>query len=420
MNRAAPDWPELWRVFGRIGLLSFGGPAAQIAVMHRILVDEQDWLDEPDFLRALSFCMLLPGPEATQLATYAGWRLKGVPGGILAGLLFVVPGAAVILALAASYVHWGQVPLVAAMFYGIKASVVVIVIEALLRVARRALRGGTQRLVAAASFAGLFLLNLPFPLIILLAAFVGAMALGTATAPPPAEERKAGPGHLAATVAIGGLLWAAPLVLAWAAGQRFLLDTGLFFSKLAMVTFGGAYAVLAYMTQTVVQSFGWLSTAQMMDALGLAETTPGPLILVTEFVGFVAGHGRGGWTMAVLGALMTLWVTFVPCFLWIFAFAPYIQRISRRPRLQGALSGISAAVVGVIGSLALWFALHVLFAHVGSLSLGRLAFPWPSGPDPKSLAIMAIAGWMLLIRHMNLFSVLGLSAAAGALLAQIG
>lgn len=294
--RPGQSWADLWRIFGRIGLLSFGGPAAQIALMHRVLVDEEKWLDEDEYLLALSFCMLLPGPEAMQLATYAGWRLRGVAGGLLAGLLFVIPGAVVILGLAAAYAAWGQVPLVTALFYGVKASVVVIVVEALLRVGRRALKGTAHRLLALAAFTGIFLLNLPFPLIVLLAAFVGAVALSP---PAPSSDETAGPaagsGHILPAIAIGGGLWAAPLLGAWMAGQAFLLETGLFFSKLAIVTFGGAYAVLAYMTQEVVQSFGWLTTEQMMDALGLAETTPGPLILVTEFVGFVAGHGQAGW-----------------------------------------------------------------------------------------------------------------------------
>ena len=416
MSDSPPSWSQMWRVFGQIGLLSFGGPAAQIGLMHRELVDRRAWLNEADYLRALSFCMLLPGPEAMQLATYAGWRLRGVRGGLLAGLLFVLPGAALILTLAAAYVRWGQLPLVAALFIGVKAAVVVIVIEALLRVARRALKGRIQWAIAGLALAGIFLLNLAFPLLILVAALAGAMLLAPATATPPQPATsRSGAGHLLPTLAFGGALWAAPLALAWGMDQRFLLQVGLFFSKLALVTFGGAYAVLAYMTQAVVQSFGWLDTAQMMDALGLAETTPGPLILVTTFVAFLAGHGQAGWGTALLAGLMSLWVTFVPCFLWIFAFAPYIEAIAHRPRLQGALSGISAAVVGVIASLGLWFALRVLFANVSEWTFGPLALPIPSGANIASMVIMAVAAWLLLVRHTNLFAVLGLSAGLGLL-----
>lgn len=408
-------WPEMWRTFGRIGILSFGGPAAQIALMHRELVDEKRWLEEQDYLRALSFCMLLPGPEAMQLATYAGWRLKGVAGGLLAGLLFVLPGALVILALAAAYVQWGHLDGVQALFIGVKACVAVIVVEALLRVARRALKGAVHRWIAILAFVGLFFFGLPFPLIILLAALVGMMALPAAPPPALASQPDAGHGHLPATLGIGLALWGAPLLALWLAGQSFLLTLGLFFSKLALVTFGGAYAVLAYMTQAVVQDLGWLETGQMIDALGLAETTPGPLILVTEFVAYVAGHGQGSAGLALAAVALTLWVTFVPCFLWIFAFAPYIDRIARRPRLQAALAGITAAVVGVIGSLSLWFALHVLFARVAERSVGPLTLPWPdlASLSLPSLAIMAIAGVLLLLRHWRLFPVLGLSAALG-------
>jgi chromate transporter len=410
------SWPEMLRTFGRIGLLSFGGPAAQIALMHRELVDHKRWLSEDDYLRALSFCMLLPGPEAMQLATYAGWRLRGIPGGLLAGLLFVLPGALVILALAAAYVHWGSLPTVQALFLGIKACVAVIVVEALLRVARRALKGPLQRLIAVLAFAGIFAFGLPFPLIILLAALIGILGLTVPTAAMPAPTTDPH-GHLPATLAVGIGLWGAPLLALWLADQTFLLQLGLFFSKLALVTFGGAYAVLAYMTQEVVQDLGWLTTGQMIDALGLAETTPGPLILVTEFVGYVAGHGQGGLWLAISAAALTLWVTFVPCFLWIFAFAPYIDRLTARPRLQAALAGITAAVVGVIGSLSLWFAIHVLFGRVADMRLGPLSLPWPdlTSISLPSLLIMAVAGVLLLKRHWPLVWVLALSAALGAL-----
>ncbi len=299
MSAAEP----LWRVFGRIGILSFGGPAAQIALMHRELVEARRWLSEAEFMRALSFCMLLPGPEAMQLATYAGWRLGGVRGGLLAGGLFVVPGAVLILALAAGYAAFGQLPLVSALFLGVKAAVVAIVIEALLRVAKRALNGQAARVIAVASFTAIFVFGLPFPLIVIAAALAGAVALPRVpgvSRPLPSNPR------LASTLVVGLGLWWVPVALMLALRQDFLLAIGLFFSKLAVVTFGGAYAVLAYMTQTVVQDFGWLSTPEMMDALGLAETTPGPLILVTEFVAYLAGSAEAGWPLAPSAAALTL------------------------------------------------------------------------------------------------------------------
>ena len=358
----APSWREMTRVFGRIGLLSFGGPAAQIAVMHRELVELRPWLSEQAYLRALSLCMLLPGPEAMQLATYAGWRKRGVAGGLLAGLLFVVPGALVIAALALGYAWYGQLPLVQAAFLGIKAAVIVVVFQALRKVAAKALHGAQGWALALASFMALFVLGLPFPLIILCAALLGLVQRTDPEAIP--ETATAAPAHSLRTLLIWGALWAAPLLVLALLGQDFLLQLGLFFSKLAVVTFGGAYAVLAYMTQTVVQDYGWITTDQMIDALGLAETTPGPLILVTEFVAMLAGFAHSGVWGAVAAGMLAVWVTFTPCFLWIFLAGPYLERISAQPRIAGALRAITAAVVGVIANLSVWFALHVLFDKV--------------------------------------------------------
>ena len=354
---------EMFRVFGRIGLLSFGGPAAQISLMQTELVDRHGWLSEKQFLQALSFCMLLPGPEAMQLATYAGWKLRGVPGGLLAGLLFVLPGAAVILGLAFGYAYFGQLPLVQVLFAGIKAAVVIIVFQALLKLSRRALKGGLALSLALLAFVAIFFFSVPFPVIIAAAALIGLVLAKVEDAPPPPQ---AGVSHAqtARTVAIWSAIWAAPLVLLWAMNADLLLQLGRFFSKRAVVTFGGAYAVLAYMTQEIVQSYGWLSTAQMIDALGLAETTPGPLILVTEFAAFMAGFLQSGPALALAAAMVTLWVTFVPCFLWIFAAAPYVEALLSRPRLKGAFDAISASVAGVILNLAVWFTLHVLFTEV--------------------------------------------------------
>lgn len=416
-----PTWQEMARVFGRIGVLSFGGPAAQIALMHRVLIDEKRWLDEAEYLRALSFCMLLPGPEAMQLATYAGWRLRGVAGGLLAGLLFVAPGAALILALAAGYVAWGDLTWVAAAFVGVKAAVVVIVIEALLRVGKRALKAPPARIMAALAFLALAGFGLPFPVVILVAAAAGAVLLrpaglaGGGSDAPPGVTQGRFPYPVIATLAG---LWALPLGLAWAAGSGFLLEVGLFFSKLAIVTFGGAYAVLAWMAQTVTADMGWLGHGQMMDALGLAETTPGPLILVTEFVAYVAGARFGPGT-AVLAALMALWVTFVPCFLWVFAGAPFIAGLTGRPHLAGALAGVSAAVVGVIASLGLWFATHALFGAVRAVEFGPMSLDLPaaSSLQPGTALITLVAGLALLRWHWPLIGVLVLAGAMGLVLA---
>lgn len=410
------SYAEMARVFGRIGVLSFGGPAAQIALMHRELVEARDWLSEARFLNALSFCMLLPGPEAMQLATYAGWRMGGTRGGVLAGGLFILPGALVILVLASLYAALGQVPLVAALFLGIKATVIIVVVEALIRVAAKALKSRLAYGLAAAAFLGLYVFDLPFPLIIAGAALIGAAGMGRVGDGVAAAAIR--PAASVAVPAICLVLWLLPVAALWLfAPDAVLAQVAMFFSKLAVVTFGGAYAVLAYMVQTVVGDFGWLDTGQMMDALGLAETTPGPLILVTEFVGFMAGAGQGGFWGGVLAAIVTLWVTFLPSFLWIFAFAPYVDWITGQPRLNGALAGITAAVVGVILNLSLWFALNVLFASVERVALGpaRLWLPDPASLQPGALVLSGLAGWLLIRRKMDLLIALPIMAAAGAL-----
>ncbi len=410
---------EITRVFFRIGCLSFGGPAAQIALMHRELVDERKWVDEKEYLSALSFCMLLPGPEAMQLATWMGWRQHGTLGGLIAGGLFVLPGAVVVLALSAIYAAFGTLPLVAAAFAGVQAAVVAIVVEALLRLSRRALNSRAQRVVAALAFLGLFLLNLSFPVIILAAALWGWLrAVARPTGPLPPAPRHA---HTLVTVLIWGAVWLMPLGLLMVFEAGLLAQIGLFFSKLALLTFGGAYAVLAWMAQEVVAARHWLTPAEMMAGLGLAETTPGPLILVTQFVGFMAGWHAGGLPLALAGAAVALWMTFAPCFLWIFAGAPWIARLTALPRLSAALSAITAAVVGVIANLSIWFAAHVLFARVETLSLGplRILLPHPGSLDPVALAIGAFAVWALLVRHWGMIPVLALSAVAGLGLAVL-
>jgi chromate transporter len=395
---STPSWSEMTRVFGRIGMLSFGGPAAQIALMHRELVETRDWLNEQSYLRALSLCMLLPGPEAMQLATYSGWRLRGTAGGLLAGLLFVIPGAIIIALLALLYASYGQLPLVQAAFLGIKAAVIVVVFQALKKVAAKALVGTQGWVLAALSFIALFFFGLPFPLIIIAAGLWGmwqANATAPDTHPAPVQANPI------RVTAIWTALWGAPLLVIWLMDKSFLLDLGLFFSKLAIVTFGGAYAVLGYMTQTVVTDLGWITTQQMIDALGLAETTPGPLILVTEFVALLAGFAQNGLQGAIAAGLLALWVTFTPCFLWIFLAGPYLERLSAQPRLAAGLQAITAAVVGVIGNLTIWFALHVLFGHVGAA--GALAMPLPdlSSFDPIAAGLTVFAAILMIGMHLG-------------------
>lgn len=425
---APPSLRDIAGAFGKIGLINFGGPAGQIALMHRVLVEEKRWIDEDRYLQALNFCTLLPGPEAQQLATFVGWKLRGVRGGLIAGGLFVAPGAVVILALAVLYAYAAHLDAVSAALLGVKAAVLAIVVEALLRLSKRALNAPLKRVIAVGAFAGLFLLQAPFPLILGVAAAIGLIAghlrpqtlrLSPATTlggHAPIRWRS-----IARTVLTWSAIWATPLAVAFAVfgPDHVLVRIGLFFSKLAILTFGGAYAVLAYMAQQAVEGYGWLTAGQMVDALGLAETTPGPLILVTEFVGFQAAfHNPAPFiplVAGVLGAAMTLWVTFAPCFLWIFAGAPFIARMENEPRLKGALAAITAAVVGVIANLTLWFALHVLF--------GRFFEPWPglSLPNVDSLdwtaaglsivAAVALFGFHLgVVRTLALCAALGLAA----------
>ena len=410
---------DLVRVFGRIGLLSFGGPAAQIALMHRELVEARPWLSEERYLSALSFCMLLPGPEAMQLATYCGWRLRGVAGGLIAGGLFVLPGAAVIFALAALYVAYGDVAAVRAAFLGVQATVVIVVIEALLKVARRALKARDRWVIAGLAFVGIYAIGLPFPLIVAAAGLYG-FATARGGAPSTAAPAAVDPAATARTVAAWLAIWLLPLGALRLFGAERLFEIGRFFAGLAVVTFGGAYAVLAWMAQAAVETKGWLTTEQMIDALGLAETTPGPLILVTQFVGVLAAL-PGGWAMAFAGGLVTLHATFAPCFLWIFAGAPYLDWIASRPRLAGALSAITAAVVGVILNLSLWFGLHVLFGRVGTLEAGPLeaAVPDLATLDPRALALTALAAALLLGLHRSLPTTLAICAVAGLVLAAV-
>ena len=397
---------DLVRTFGKIGCLSFGGPAAQIALMHKELVESRKWLSEQDFLSGLSFCMLLPGPEAMQLATYSGWRLRGTLGGLIAGLLFVLPGALVILALGAIYVAYGDVPVVQTLFLGVKAAVLAIVLEALIKVAKRAFKSGLHWALAIASFIAIFVFALPFPAVIGVAALIGYLTTPKAS---HVSTPRVPVTQTAMTILIWLTIWWGPILfLGFIIGQDFLFQLAIFFSKLATVTFGGAYAVLAFMGQEVVQNLNWISADEMIDGLGLAETTPGPLILVTQFVGFLAGYNTGGTGLAVLAACVTLWATFIPCFLWIFAGAPYIAWISAQPRLSGALSAITAAVVGVIANLSIWFALNVIFADVERATYGWV--PDLFTLDWRALVLSLVAAILLLRLHIGLLKVLAISA----------
>ncbi|MBX2824700.1 MAG: chromate efflux transporter [Gammaproteobacteria bacterium] len=412
------------KVWLHIGLLSVGGPAAQIALMHRILVDEKKWLTENQYLHALNFCMLLPGPEAMQLATYAGWRLHGVVGGLAAGLSFVLPGALVVAVLAGIYMSLGDVALVQGLFLGVKAVVLVIVLEALIRISRRALKGAQHYVIAALAFIGIFFLSVPYPLIIALAALYGFWVYHDTDSDLPTVSLPATAGtETLKTVLTWLLIWSLPVAVLWLLGaNELLINIATFFSKLAVVTFGGAYAVLAYMAQDVVTEHGWLSAGQMMDGLGLAETTPGPLILVTEFVGFVAGYQAGGWSLAIGAAAVTLWVTFVPCFLWIFAGAPYIEWLGSQPRLRGALAAITAAVVGVIVNLSIWFGLHVLFREIEPIDAGLITL-WKislTSINWVTLALTIVAAIMLLRLHINVLWVLLVAAVAGMVFTLAG
>ncbi len=421
---STPSLSETTRTWARIGIVSFGGPAAQISLMHNIVVDEKGWLKERQFLNALNFCMLLPGPEAMQLATYSGWRMHGVIGGLIAGLLFVLPGALVILALASIYVTYGQLPLVQSLFLGIKAAVLLIVIRALISVSSKALRSNTYIAIAGISFVAIFFLKIPYPLIVLATGLLG-FYLGEGNEPEQNDNNANTPVSIAKTlktVFAWLLIWWMPVAMVWVLDDTgFFTDIAVFFSKLAVVTFGGAYAVLAYMAQDVVDANQWLTATQMIDALGLAETTPGPLILVTEFVGFLSGYGHGGILSGIAAALLTLWVTFIPCFLWIFAGAPYIEVIAAHPKARGALSAITAAVVGVILNLSIWFALHVMFASAKTHEIGhfQIIVPEVASVDWHVLLLAFLSAILLFVLRLNIILALAISALGGILLSFV-
>jgi chromate transporter len=383
-----PSFAEAFRFWLKLGFISFGGPTGQIAIMHEELVERRRWLSEARFLHALNYCMLLPGPEATQLATYIGWLLHRTWGGIVAGALFVLPSALILWLLSFVYVTWGSVPWIAAVFYGLKPAVLAIVAAAALRIGSKALRNAIMWSIAAMAFTAIYFLHVPFPAIVFGAAVVGfigeriwrekfliAVAHGNTSAEKSIlDDASEAPAHtrpsLARSIkvtAVSLALWFAPLAFVgmWLGKDHAVFHEGIFFSKAAMVTFGGAYAVLPYVSQQAVENHGWLSAPQMLDGLGLAETTPGPLIMVLQFVGFLGAWNHPGGlpplVAATLGAFITTWTTFVPCFLWIFLGAPHIEQLRGNVKLNAALSAVTAAVVGVILNLAVWFGQHVLF-----------------------------------------------------------
>lgn len=399
--------------------------------MHRVAVEEKRWLDEPRFLHALNFCMLLPGPEAQQLATYTGWLLHGIRGGLAAGLLFILPGAVVMAVLAAVYALYGRLPAVEAAFLGVKAAVLALVVEALLRIGARALRDGFAWALACGAFAALFLFDVPFPAVIAAAALLGGARAffgggsGAEEAAPARSRVAPGTGRLALILLAAWLLPTA-LLLAWLGGGHVFSGIAVFFSKMAVLTFGGAYAVLSWVAQEAVAARGWLAPGEMLDALGLAETTPGPLILVVEFVGFLAAWREAGGldplVAGLLGAGLTLWVTFAPCFLFIFAGAPHVERLRGRPGLQAALAGVTAAVVGVIANLSAWFALNVLFAEGARWEAGPVSvyLPDPASLDFKALALAVLAAIALFVLRLGAFRTLAMAAVAGLALFAAG
>ncbi|MGO4566144.1 chromate efflux transporter [Rhizobium sp. 2YAF20] len=409
---------EAFLVWMRVAALSFGGPAGQIAVMHRIIVDEKRWIGEHRFLHALNYCMLLPGPEAQQLAIYIGWLMHRTVGGLVAGILFVLPGFLSILVLSYIYAAYGSIGVISGLFFGLKAAVLAVVVQAVIRIGSRALKNRAMVAIAAVAFVAIFLLHVPFPLIVLTAGivgFVGGKAGLSSFKIGGGHKAGSGPALLDADSALGEetpvharpnlawslrissillALWIIPVAALYAVlgPESSFTQIALFFSKMAVVTFGGAYAVLAYVAQEAVQHYGWLKPGEMLDGLGMAETTPGPLIMVVQFVGFMGAYRDPGslnpMTAATLAAILTTWVTFVPCFLWIFLGAPFIEKLRGNLALAGAMSAITAAVVGVILNLAVWFALHTFFAEVASFRFGPL---WLDIPLLRSAVIPAMA-----------------------------
>lgn len=430
---ASVPFREAVRTWARVGVLGFGGPAGQIAVLHRIVVEEKEWVDEPRFLHALNFCMLIPGPEAQQLATYIGWMMHGVPGGLAAGILFILPGFVILSVLSILYATLQGTAFVAALFFGLKAAIIAVVVEALIRIGKRALKGRGSYAIAAAAFISLSFFNIPFPIVVLGAGLVGWMMSRSAAPAANVTDSSALSGRVswrrtARVIAICVVLWWAPvgiLALVFGTGSVWVTE-GLFFGHAATVTFGGAYALLAYVAQQAVENYGWLRPGEMLDGLGLAETTPGPLILVVQFVAFMGAWRDPGplspLAAGLLGTAITAWVTFAPSFLFIFAGAPYVERLRGNRGLSAALAGITAAVVGVILNLAVWFALHVLFARVDEVRAGplHLLVPDVRTLDVASLIVAAGAVIAMFRLKWGMIPTLAAAVAAGLAIRLIG
>lgn len=425
---ANPSIEETLRVFTRIGCLSFGGPAGQIALMHDEIVERRGWVSETDFLQALNFCHLLPGPEAQQLATWIGWKLHGLKGGLAAGLLFVLPGAAIMLVLSVLYVLAAGLDWFEGALLGLKAAVLVIVAQAVIRIAGRALGTGFKWFMAVAGFLALALFAVPFPIVVAGAGVTGMVIarlrpewLALMPNQPPGPDRVTTLTSTLRTFALWLTIWGAPLVVvvAWLGPDHVLVETGLFFAKLAVVTFGGAYAVLAYMAQEAVTIYGWLSAPEMADGLGLAETTPGPLILVTQHIGFLAAYRApeplSPMIAGITGAALTTWMTFAPCFLWIFAMAPWMARLQQVDWLRGGLAALTATIVGVIASLGLWFGLHILFSSMDIVQFAGVEVQLPrwSSFDTTAAGLTALAAFLIFGMRWSVLITLGVMVLAG-------
>ena len=431
---------EAFRVWLRVACLSFGGPAGQIAVMHRIIVEEKRWVSESRFMHALNYCMLLPGPEAQQLATYIGWLMHRTAGGLMAGGLFILPGIVAIMALSVIYAEWGKDGFVSAAFFGLTAAVLAIVVEAVIRIGKRGLKTPIMQGMAATAFVAIFFFAVPFPIIIVAAMLIGYFGarLGS-PAFVAAGHGKAGqdsdsllgdelPDHTRPSIgralrvsAVWLALWLVPVaMIVFALGpDNVFANIAVFFSKMAVVTFGGAYAVLAYVAQQAVQTYHWVTPAEMLNGLGMAETTPGPLIMVLQFVGFMAAfrapEGMSPLLSGALGGLLATWVTFAPCFLWVFLGGPYIEKVRANKALSGALAAVTAAVVGVVLNLAVWFAIHTIFHTTVTVSGYGLSFdaPVPSSVDIASL-LLALAAAVAIFRFkVGMIPTLAGSCAAG-------
>ncbi|MCW1967653.1 MAG: chromate efflux transporter [Anaerolineae bacterium] len=439
MANSQIPYRDALRVWLRVAALSFGGPTAQIAVMHKLIVEEKQWVDEARFLHALNYCMLLPGPEAQQLATYLGWLLHKTRGGLTAGILFVLPGAVSVWLLSVLYAGFQHVTFVQGLFFGLKAAVIALVVEAVLRIARRVLKNEVMIGIAVLSFVAIFFFNAPFPALIATAGLIGfvggklgwrkfdPVASSTAKAAPDQVSRSPHWVHTLRIFAVGVLLWVAPVLLIVAfTGNPVLGEIGWFFGKAAVLTFGGAYSILAYVAQQVVEVFGWLRPSEMLDGLGMAETTPGPLIMVVQFVGFMAAYRQPGalppMLAATLGAAVTTWVTFVPSFMWVFMGAPYVEQLRGIKALSTALSAITAAVVGVVLNLAVWFALHTWFGVVNEVTWGavHLTSPVWASLNGTALLISAVAFILLFGLRRGMLLTLAVCAALGVGLGMTG